>query len=140
MTTPSVSEVPKLQWHFALVLLPFIIGIYLADYRNLTEGLLLFFKFFTVGGILLLLSKSLRQFGLLFSFTALGFWLLYSRPSRLLAPPPNTQTGRDAQYSECLLYSSVFWGAWSASFNSITRARYKARPRKAIAHHQWYNH
>ena len=62
-----------------------------------------------------------------------------SCPSRLLAPPPNTQTGRDAQYSECLLYSSVFWGAWSASFNSITRARYKARPRKAIAHHQWYN-
>ena len=60
-------------------------------------------------------------------------------PSCLLAPPPNTQTGRDAQYSECLLYSSVFWGAWSASFNSITRARYKARPRKAIAHHQWYN-
>ncbi len=79
MTTPSVSEVPKLQWHFALVLLPFIIGIYLADYRNLTEGLLLFFKFFTVGGILLLLSKSLRQFGLLFSFMALGFWLLQSR-------------------------------------------------------------
>jgi ComEC/Rec2-related protein len=81
MTTPSVQEVPKLQWHFALVLLPFIVGIYLADYRNLTDGVLLFFKFFTVGSFLLLLSKSLRQFGLLFSFMALGFWLLYSRQS-----------------------------------------------------------
>ncbi len=81
MTTPSVQEVPKLQWHFALVLLPFIVGIYLADYRNLTDDLLLFFKFFTFGSFLLLLSKPLRQFGLLFSFMALGFWLLYSRQS-----------------------------------------------------------
>lgn len=79
MTTPSVSEVPKFQWHFALILLPFIIGIYLADYRNLTDALMLFFKFFTVGSFLLLLSPPLRQFGLLFSFTALGFWLLHSR-------------------------------------------------------------
>lgn len=79
MTTPSVQEAPKLQWHFALVLLPFIVGIYLADYRNLTDGILLFFKFFTVGSFLLLLSKPLRQFGLLFSFMALGFWLLSSR-------------------------------------------------------------
>jgi ComEC/Rec2-related protein len=81
MTTPSVQEVPKLQWHFALVLLPFIVGIYLADYRNLTDAVLLFFKFFTVGSFLLLLSKPLRQFGLLFLFMALGFWLLYSRQS-----------------------------------------------------------
>ncbi|MCF8202971.1 MAG: competence protein ComEC family protein [Crocinitomicaceae bacterium] len=81
MTTPSVQEAPKLQWHFGLVLLPFIVGIYLADYRNLTDSVLLFFKFFTVGSSLLLLSKPLRQFGLLFSFMALGFWLLYSRQS-----------------------------------------------------------
>lgn len=81
MTTPSVQEVPKLQWHFALVLLPFIVGIYLADYRILTDGLLLFFKFFTFGSFLLLLSKPLRQFGLLFSFIAFGFWLLHSRQS-----------------------------------------------------------
>ncbi|MEY4894080.1 MAG: hypothetical protein RL751_891 [Bacteroidota bacterium] len=79
MTTSSVQEAPKLQWHFLLVLLPFIVGIYLADYRNLTDGVLLFFKFFTVGIFLLLLRKPLRQFGLLFSFMALGFWLLYSR-------------------------------------------------------------
>ncbi|MDP4724284.1 MAG: competence protein ComEC family protein [Crocinitomicaceae bacterium] len=79
MTTSSVQEAPKLQWHFSLVLLPFIAGIYLADYRNLTDGVLLFFKFFTVGSFLLLLSKPLRQFGLLFSFMALGFWLLHSR-------------------------------------------------------------
>ena len=46
MTTSSVQEAPKLQWHFLLVLLPFIVGIYLADYRNLTDGVLLFFKFF----------------------------------------------------------------------------------------------
>ena len=81
MTTPSVQEAPKLQWHFGLVLLPFIVGIYLADYRNLTDTLLFFFKFFTFGSFLLLLCKPLRQFGLLFSFIALGFWLLYSRQS-----------------------------------------------------------
>lgn len=82
MTTPSVREVPKLQWHFLLFLLPFIVGIYLADYRNLTEGSLLFFKFFSSGSSVLLFFKSWRQLGIVLSFSCLGFWLLYSRQAQ----------------------------------------------------------
>lgn len=79
MTTPAVQEAPKLQWHVLLVLLPFVIGIYLADYRNLTDSSLLFFKFFSSFCLLLLFFKSWRQIGIVLSFLALGFWLLYSR-------------------------------------------------------------
>jgi ComEC/Rec2-related protein len=81
MTTPSVSEVPKHQWHFLLVLFPFILGIYIADYRNLTDAMLLFFKIISFLSFLLLFFKSARQFGLIFSFLALGFWLMFSRQS-----------------------------------------------------------
>lgn len=79
MTTTSVQEVPKLQWHVLLVLLPFLTGIYLADYRNLTDASLLFFKFFSLFSLLLIFFKSWRQIGIILSFLALGFWLLYSR-------------------------------------------------------------
>ena len=79
MTTPAVQDVPKLQWHILQVLLPFVVGIYLADYRNLTDASLLFFKIFSLGSTALLFLKSWRQIGIIFSFLALGFWLLYSR-------------------------------------------------------------
>ena len=79
MTTPAVQDVPKLQWHILRVLLPFVVGIYLADYRNLTDASLLFFKIFSLGSTALLFLKSWRQIGIIFSFLALGFWLLYSR-------------------------------------------------------------
>lgn len=79
MTTTSQQEVPKPQWHVLLVLLPFLTGIYLADYRNLTDTALLFLKFFSPFSLLLIFTKSWRQIGILFSFFALGFWLLYSR-------------------------------------------------------------
>ena len=85
MTTPSVQEAPKLQWHFLLVLLPFIVGIYLADYRNLTEASLLFLKFFSLGSAALLLFKSWRQIGLVLAFFCVGFWLLFSRQAEFRA-------------------------------------------------------
>jgi ComEC/Rec2-related protein len=85
MTTTSVQEAPKLQWHFTLVLLPFIVGIYLADYRNLTEASLLFLKFFSLGSAVLFFFRSSRQIGLVLSFFCLGFWLLYSRQAEFRA-------------------------------------------------------
>ena len=45
MNNTSQEEMPKHQWHFMLVLLPFILGLYLADYRNLTDTSLFFFEY-----------------------------------------------------------------------------------------------
>lgn len=71
----SQREAPAFQWHFLWVLLPFIVGIYLADYRNLTDTAVLFFKVFTFFGLLLLWPKKARHWALIGLFAALGFWL-----------------------------------------------------------------
>jgi ComEC/Rec2-related protein len=75
MHSKSQREARAFQWHFLWVLLPFIIGIYLADYRNLTDTAILFFKVFSVFNLLLLLPKQTRQLALICLYTALGFWL-----------------------------------------------------------------
>ena len=64
MTNTWQEEMPKHQWHFMLVLLPFILGIYLADYRNLTDDSLLFFNILSAVGFGLVLLSRTRQMGL----------------------------------------------------------------------------
>ena len=78
MHNTSQEEMPKHQWHFMLVLLPFILGIYLADYRNLTDTTLTFLTILSVVGFALLLLSPTRQLGILLLFFALGFWLMYT--------------------------------------------------------------
>ena len=78
MHNTSQEEMPKHQWHFMLVLLPFILGIYLADYRNLTDTSLTFLTILSVVGFALLLLSPTRQLGILLLFFALGFWLMHT--------------------------------------------------------------
>jgi ComEC/Rec2-related protein len=78
MHNTSQEEMPKHQWHFMLVLLPFILGIYLADYRNLTDDSLLFFNILSAVGFGLVLLSRTRQMGILLLFFVLGFWLMYT--------------------------------------------------------------
>ena len=78
MDTTSHEEMPKHQWHFTLVLLPFILGLYLADYRNLTDISLPFLNILSAVGFGLLLPPRTRQLGILLLFFALGFWLMYT--------------------------------------------------------------
>ncbi len=82
MNNLSVQEVPKHLWHFFLVLLPFILGIYFADYRNLTDAPLIFFYILSAIGIGLLLHSTTRQIGILLLFFVLGFWLMYTAQGR----------------------------------------------------------
>lgn len=78
MHNTSQEEMPKHQWHFMLVLLPFMLGIYLADYRNLTDTSLTFLTILSVVGFALLLLSRTRQLGILLLFLALGFWLMHT--------------------------------------------------------------
>ncbi len=78
MNNTSQEEMPKHQWHFMLVLLPFILGIYLADYRNLTDTTLTFLTILSLVGFALLLLSPTRQLGILLLFFTLGFWLMYT--------------------------------------------------------------
>lgn len=78
MDTTSHEEMPKHQWHFTLVLLPFILGLYLADYRNLTDISLPFLNILSAVGFGLLLPPRTRQLGILLLFFGLGFWLMYT--------------------------------------------------------------
>ncbi len=82
MNNTSQEEMPKHQWHFMLVLLPFILGLYLADYRNLTEASLLFLNILSALGFGLLLLSQTRQIGILLLFFTLGFWLMYTAQSQ----------------------------------------------------------
>jgi len=82
MNNTSQEEMPKHQWHFMLVLLPFILGLYLADYRNLTEASLFFLNILSALGVGLLLLSRTRQIGILLLFFALGFWLMYTAQSQ----------------------------------------------------------
>lgn len=82
MNNLSVQEVPKHLWHFFFVLLPFILGIYIADYRNLTDVSLIFFNILSAIGIGLLLHSTTRQIGILLLFFILGFWLMYTAQGR----------------------------------------------------------
>ena len=81
MNNTSQEEMPKHQWHFMLVLLPFILGIFLADYRNLTDVSLTFLNILSSVGFGLLLHSRSRQLGILLLFFALGFWLMYTAQS-----------------------------------------------------------
>lgn len=75
---PSFStENHQLQWHFALILLPFTLGIYCADYRNLTDNSLSFLIVFSITGVLLALFRLTKQIGLLLLFYVLGFWCMF---------------------------------------------------------------
>jgi len=74
MNTPFAPEVPQFQWHFTWLLLPYMLGIYAADYRNFTDYTSLFFSLLTFCSLMLIIFKSTRQFGLLFSFLVFGFW------------------------------------------------------------------
>ncbi len=82
MTNTSQEEMPKHQWHFLLVLLPFILGIYLADYRSLTDAALTFLNILSAVGLGLLLIAQTRQLGILLLFFALGFWLMHTAQSQ----------------------------------------------------------
>ena len=82
MNNTSQEEMPKHQWHFMLVLLPFILGLYLADYRNLTDTSLFFLNILSALGVGLLLLSRTRQIGILLLFFALGFWLMYTAQSQ----------------------------------------------------------
>lgn len=64
----------KQQWHIFLLLLPFISGIYLADYRNLTDESSSFFTILSFLGFLLLFIKLTKQMGVLILFLTLGFF------------------------------------------------------------------
>jgi ComEC/Rec2-related protein len=77
MNSTFQREAPAFQWHFLWLLLPFMIGIYLADYRNLTDTAVLFFKVFTFFGLLLLWPKKIRHWALICLYAALGFWLQF---------------------------------------------------------------
>ena len=81
MNNTSQEEMPKHQWHFVPVLLPFILGLLLADYRNLTYTALTFLTILSVVGFALLLLSRSRQMGILLLFFVLGFWLMYSAQS-----------------------------------------------------------
>jgi hypothetical protein len=65
MNTLSEQETPAFQWHFLLVLLPFSLGIYLADYRNLTDTAIYFFKFETILSVVFICFGRSRQWALL---------------------------------------------------------------------------
>lgn len=78
MHTTSQEEIPKHQWYFMLVLLPYILGLYLADYRNLTDTSFTFLTILGVVGFALLLLSRTRQIGILLLFFTLGFLLMYN--------------------------------------------------------------
>jgi ComEC/Rec2-related protein len=82
MNNTSQEEMPRHQWHFMLVLLPFILGLCLADYRNLTEDSLPFLNILSALSFGLLLLSRTRQIGILLLFFALGFWLMFSAQSQ----------------------------------------------------------
>ncbi|MFM7644583.1 MAG: ComEC/Rec2 family competence protein [Sphingomonadales bacterium] len=71
--TPEVIAA-KQQWHIFLLLLPFMTGIYLADYRNFTDTRLYFCYFLSWLGLLFLFPEQTRQIGVYMSFLALGFF------------------------------------------------------------------
>lgn len=71
--TPEVIAT-KQQWPIFLLLLPFITGIYLADYRNLTDKSPYFFTLLILLGFLLLLHKLTKQMGIFILFLTLGFY------------------------------------------------------------------
>jgi competence protein ComEC len=64
----------KQQWHIFFLLLPFMIGIYFADYRHLTDKSPSFFSFLSFIGFLLLLIKLTKQIGVFILFLTLGFF------------------------------------------------------------------
>lgn len=75
---PSFStENHQLQWHFALILLPFTLGIYCADYRNLTDNSLSFLIVLSITAVLLAYFRLTKQIGLLLLFYVLGFWCMF---------------------------------------------------------------
>ena len=82
MNNTSQEEMPKHQWHFLLVLLPFLLGLYFADYRNLTDVSLIFLNILSAVGFGLLLLTRTRQMGILLLFFALGFWLMFTAQSQ----------------------------------------------------------
>jgi competence protein ComEC len=77
MNASVTQGLPKPNWHFLLVLLPFIIGIYFADFRILSDNTLFFAKISSVIGVGFIAIKQTRQFGVLLLFFNLGFWHLY---------------------------------------------------------------
>jgi ComEC/Rec2-related protein len=77
MNASTTQGLPRQNWHFLLVLLPFIIGIYLADFRILTYQTLLFAKISSAIGLGLVVRKSTKQLGVLLLFFNLGFWHLF---------------------------------------------------------------
>jgi competence protein ComEC len=77
MNASTTQGLPKQNWHFLLVLLPFIIGIYFADFRILTYQTLLFAKISSAIGLGLIVRKPTRQLGVLLLFFNLGFWHLF---------------------------------------------------------------
>jgi hypothetical protein len=78
----QIKPTPKaIGAHWLAFLIPFIGGLYLADYRVFTEATLKFLYFFSAFMLLLwmftIFSKHfvwLRAYLLPFSFFALGFW------------------------------------------------------------------
>ena len=77
MNASTTQGLPRQNWHFLLVLLPFIIGIYLANFRILTYQTLLFAKISSAIGLGLIVRHPTRQLGVLLLFFNLGFWHLF---------------------------------------------------------------
>ncbi|MFM7005732.1 MAG: ComEC/Rec2 family competence protein [Flavobacteriales bacterium] len=74
---PSSSAVKhQLQWHLALLLLPFMLGIYVADYRNLTDNRVTFVVFLSIIGVLGVFFRPTKQISLVLLFFVLGFWCM----------------------------------------------------------------
>lgn len=83
MTNLSKSTTPALQGHFVIILLPFILGIYLADHRNLTDNRVYFFGFLSAFALLLSFRLVTRQFGILLCALVLGFWCMFFSQEKL---------------------------------------------------------
>lgn len=84
MNTPSNEGLPPHQWHLLYFLVPFIIGIYLADYRNFTEFSLYLLGFLAFFSACLCSSSKTRQIGLVGFFLTIGFCNLYFKQAPYL--------------------------------------------------------
>lgn len=74
---PEVAT--KQRWHFFALLLPFILGIYFGDYRNLTDGSAFIFTIILTLSCICLVRVSQRNIAIVLCCFALGFFSLFEK-------------------------------------------------------------
>ncbi len=74
---PKVAR--KQLWHFFALLLPFVLGIYFGDYRNLTEGSAYIFTIILTLSCIGLWIPSQRNIAIISCCFALGFFSLFEK-------------------------------------------------------------